>query len=585
MQGIDASAPRRVELSTALLAVGVILGPILWFVSSWAVHLVYDERLPLLSSRLFRSRETFDVDFYLSLTYVYRLGLAVSPPLLGLLVGVGGVLNSRLNAHEGRRESFGMEGLSRTRSILLLVLVYLLARGPLVLSLDGVWWDDWTLVTNQSAILSQFRQAGLPWIGILHLGLSSLGPAGYHVISLILFFSQGLIVYVLVGTIRKMSDWERVFFCSAFLVLPLNAARHTMIVLPYTMSITLFLTAWWILVRATKRRVLSTITAAALFLVSFTTGSLLVFFIVPVIHLWWLNDSGSGWSAKTFARRYSWLFLLPLGYFSATRAWFVPYGAFEGYNALSARGLIEGGFLGLLTGIALLSSIWFGRSLNKHLYEFVVTLSTGAFLVAIAVFPYVAVGARPLYRGWSTRHELLVPFGASVILLAIVRLMIQSLGTKAAAAFGALILVFAIGASAQTGIAYRDDWQKQRALIQLMAESEMLKHHSLFVFVDETLEQNVFGYSYRFYAWNGMLTRAFGDSTRLGLNPPHVDGYLRGKMRPYYGPDALVWGSSEFVEPAEALIVTISSTEGGEYAMSWSIVSLSDLSRVFVAHD
>lgn len=320
--------------------------------------------------------------------------------------------------------------------------------------------------------------------------------------------------------------------------------------------------------------------AAVLFLVSFTTGSLLVFFIVPVAHLWWLSDSGSGRSAETFARRYGWLLLLPLGYYSATKVWFVPYGVHEGYNSLSGRGLIVGGYLGLLAGIALLSSIRFGRNLNKHLHEFVVLLSAGACLVALALFPYMAVGHRPPYHEWSTRHELLIPFGASVILLAIVRLMFELLGARVSAAFAALVLVSAIGASVQIGMDYRDDWQKQEALIQMFGQTGTLKHHSLLIFVDETVEHNVFGTPYRFYAWTGMLTRAFGDSTRLGINLHQVDRYLSGELRPYYGSDALVdYGAREFVEPEEALIITISSTGGRRYEVSARASSLSDLRK------
>ncbi len=62
--------------SSGLAVILIAASPIVWASSTWGVRLLYDERIPILSGRLFRSRDVFDVDFYLELTATYRWGLA-----------------------------------------------------------------------------------------------------------------------------------------------------------------------------------------------------------------------------------------------------------------------------------------------------------------------------------------------------------------------------------------------------------------------------------------------------------------------------------------------------------------------------
>lgn len=77
---------RACRSSSGLAIILIAATPIVWVLSSWGVRLVYDERIPVLSDRLFRSRDVFDVDVYLELTATYRFGLA------GSVLGIGSLL-------------------------------------------------------------------------------------------------------------------------------------------------------------------------------------------------------------------------------------------------------------------------------------------------------------------------------------------------------------------------------------------------------------------------------------------------------------------------------------------------------------
>lgn len=60
--------------------------------SSWLVRLVYDERVPFLSERMFRSRDVYDVEFYLRLTAPARLALTAGIVGLAVLIGLRALL-------------------------------------------------------------------------------------------------------------------------------------------------------------------------------------------------------------------------------------------------------------------------------------------------------------------------------------------------------------------------------------------------------------------------------------------------------------------------------------------------------------
>ncbi len=455
---------------------------------------------------------------------------------------------------------------------------YLLAWGPLLLALDGVWWDDWTLVEGQGGIREAFRQLG-SWWGPVHAAMISIGPPGYRALSFLLVFFQGILVVRLLKTLNTFSDWESVFFGVVFLVLPLNAARNTMIVFPYTVSLSAFLLAWSMLVHEKKPAVLRKGIAGLLFLVSFSTGSLLVFFVVPIAHLLWLSYSSDSWNIRMLAVSKGWLSVLPVAYYATSRTLFAPFGAFEGYNSLVRTSVMASIALLLLVsiGIALVFSL--RARLSAVVQEFLQTVLAGFLLVALAVAPYMAVGHLPPYREWSTRHELLMSFGVAIVFLAILRLAQQVFGPAIAVGYAVVVIIAGTISSAQIGLSYVNDWEKQQALIKLMAEDDSISQHQLIVFNDKTSADNVFGSPYRFYAWTGMLSHAFGESTRFAINSTQIDQYVNGDLRKFYGQEGILdYGARNFIEPQEALIVTVEWSAELGYFLDSEGMSLSHLS-------
>ena len=161
------------------------------------------------------------------------------------------------------------------------------AWGGLLLSWDGVYWDDWSYVDSTTErIMGIYEQGGMPWFGYLVNALVQLGPIAYHLISFISFLVVGLAVFGIMQRVHGLTPNERLFVAAVVLVLPLTAARHALSVQHYALSYALFFSAWYLLVRWDPPSRLIVIVSAALFTMSFITQSLLSFYLLPVVHLW-----------------------------------------------------------------------------------------------------------------------------------------------------------------------------------------------------------------------------------------------------------------------------------------------------------
>ncbi len=472
---------------------------------------------------------------------------------------------------------------STSKAVVLLTLLYFLAWGPLLLSVNGVWWDDWTIVTGSTdSITEMFEQNGLPWIGTMHVFLTQFGPAVYHIVSLILFLLTGLLLWGILGTFSGLAWWERFFVTALFLVLPFNAARNTMIVLPYTISLFLFFLGWYLLVRTAQPRRLLLVLSAVVFMISFTMNSLLVFYAVPIAHVWWRSYIAENESSRTFIKA-RWPFLvLPFVFFGIKTIWFSPSGAYAGYNSFSWRGVAEATLLLTLTLVPFLVLLSERTRLSSIARRVWLLAFCGLVLVALAVFPYMAVGHSPPFPEWQTRDQILIPLGAAILLLAAERMVRWRFGPRAAATFAVVVIAISIALSARIGMAYWVDWRKQQAIVAVLTKDEIVRNGDLIVFQDDTISDNMFGSPYRIYAWNGILTRAFGDSRRLGLNPHDVPTYLAGDLRSYYSSDQeLGRGDTTLVEIPDAVIFTIKAgSSTGEYEMSSISVATEDLTSM-----
>src|SRR5690606_15478799 len=127
---------------------------------------------------------------------------------------------------------------------------------------------------------------------------------------------------------RRRGVWGSysIVIATIFMIFPLNSARVAGINVPYATCYLAFFLAWYLLKERKK-------VAAVLFLFSFNTNSLLVFYVLLIYVFNFTNRQGNH-VAVTKRIRQNWIFIaLPFFYFFVKQYFFKPYGFYENYNS------------------------------------------------------------------------------------------------------------------------------------------------------------------------------------------------------------------------------------------------------------
>lgn len=422
-----------------------------------------------------------------------------------------------------------------------LFFIYLLSHGGIFIIPNAIFWDDWCIFNvNKENILDIFNQAGSMFNlgGHLHSILSPIGPWIYKYLTFVIMFAAGLTLDKILIRNNKFNKSERFLVVLFFLILPFNTARVTAICFPYTVCYLLFFLGWLVF---DKKRILSLL----LFFLSFNTNSLLVFYIIPFLESF-LRSSNWKFNIKILTlfslRKFDFL-IIPFIYFGVKMCFFKPYGSYLHYNEIhDIIGVIKAPIKFFIEITQVSTSIFFTILLSILFLKFfrilelypqpvsrrnAFTISIiGFLLLYIGIFPYSVVGCYPSFFEWTSRHQLLLPLGFSVLILSIwVRLGVQCRN---------LFISIVISVSVLYNIStYKDfyfDWRKQSHILKLIKNNDIIKDSNIIVFNDLTLPFNIWNRIYRFYEWNGLLKLAFNDEKRFGINHDDLMKFANGNL-------------------------------------------------------
>jgi hypothetical protein len=458
------------------------------------------------------------------------------------------------------------------RDRLIIGLAYALAWGALVVN-RGLYWDDWTLVgLPPAALVNGFGELGMPWAGYFYAALFSLPLPGLigHILAFCAYLLSALVLHAVLRRTPGLSRMDAVVAALTFAVLPVNFARIAVIDLPYGLSLLAFLAATWLLIRYLEdgglwRRV----AALVLFVCSFFTASLLLLYVVPMAVGARIAWTSARMPLRSLVLRHADFIALPVAYWLLKSALFTPGGVYEGYNALTVRGLAQvprlmlsiptqvlveplyravtvAGLIGIAVGAV--AAFWLlRRSRVVERGSFVpapVLALIGIGVLGLGVFAYLAVGRVPTIWDWSSRHQLLVPLGAGLLVAAAAR-GVTGAGRAApafAVAVGLLLGVSAV-ADARTLVAYQADWYKQTALIDAARSIPAMRTARHIRVIDAATAFNTLRRTYRFYEYNALFSEALGDTGRLvsdGANEPRPEDIGQFISRPAYHMDRYV---------------------------------------------
>jgi hypothetical protein len=509
----------------------------------------------------------------------------------------------------------------------------IVAWGAILLVPDSLFWDD--RVLSGGDVLAMTRELGIPWLGPVFVGIYAVGPWLPKVIVLVSTIVIGWLAYRIAGAGLGLREGERLLIGILVVVTPVFLPRMVGALSTYSWSLALFMIAWALLVRPedARWRRAGTVLAALLLFASYTTGSLLPFTALPVLHVL-VREYRAGaplWrELLRQAGRYWYVAAAPLVFWVIRTLFLQPYGLYAGYNdigtgtgavrqaivaaagvvvvavallaiqrsprARESRALPVAGFLVMAAvagGLAvstvrseprfsfpswvvvvvlgaaavafLMAGIRAMRRTDRRTEDLrlLTIAAVGAGMIGLAVLPYLLVGKVPLFEAWDSRHQLLLPFGIAVLLTAAMGVLPRPGGLVPRIAAGAVVAAFALTSLGST-LGLIADWHKQQQLTELLAQEDAVAASGTVVFVDEARDLNYDGRELSFYEYTFWMADAFGDHTRLGLDPASLKSLLGGELTAFVDAGAR-YGFGDWTPSDGGANVTISELPGATW--------------------
>ncbi|HET6351085.1 MAG TPA: hypothetical protein VFG89_02995 [Coriobacteriia bacterium] len=424
------------------------------------------------------------------------------------------------------------------------------AAWALMLFNGGLYWDDWCLTgLSWKGAVSWGAMNGQFWQPVYWVALGNMRGGWYlgHALTFVLFLASALFLNRILRRVAELSPVVQWMVPLVFAVFPVNAARIAHIDLQYTVSVAVFYYAWLLLAQDLENpRLPRRIVSAALFVFAMlTTKSLLMFFALVGIYLLWQTraELRDGRSRTGVFARYAGFAVLPFASWFIQLKWLAPSGLYAGYNEITAEAVAEGlshwwtstwqsllqplvvawpavAAAVLVALIVALAARRTGKRLDRDVREPIALFALGVLSFVLAVFPYLAVGKVPQTSGpewWDSRHQLLVPLAAALIVCSIVLLAGTLLRLKQRSLvlvlFGFLIAF--VAADITTCIDYQRDWYKQVSLMRHMASDANVRRGNLFVIRDNTTSLMVNRRRILPYEFSAMAYTVFGEPTRF----------------------------------------------------------------------
>lgn len=398
---------------------------------------------------------------------------------------------------------------------------YLLSYFFMLLFLKAYFWDDWYLYfTLSDAGTKKFldEYGFLPLHGIFEVDVLNSRPELFRLITIVGFFLSGWFIFHILKTVKFLKAEQVKLITVLFLVLPINSARVAMTTTIYTSSFLFFFFAWYLLI--TKRLLVVRALSIPLFLLSFSTLSFITFFAVPCVHFLYMNLSDVNPKKKKAYLSTAFLAMLSPVYWVVSRHLNPPLGARLEYQTPTLLGIARGLLILIICAIFVL---WYLklRKDNVSVDSRYAIILAGVSLTALGAFPYVASGRLvdvsewllnfvPRASDWDSRHQLLLGLGLAITLAGIIGPFDSTFKRRSVTVFIGLCVAL----NMTYMHAYYLDALKQDQIISAIHDSDALRQSRVIMINDTTDRFNARGRHYRSYEWDGILTKALGDSSR-----------------------------------------------------------------------
>jgi hypothetical protein len=398
-------------------------------------------------------------------------------------------------------------------------ILYTISWGWLFIVRDSYWSDDWDEFRFRDLTGYDYGQFGFaPWKDLNVLMFDIFGPAFLRVAVFVFFFFSCLFVYKILCTISLINSGQRVVISLLFLILPFNTPRVALYTFYFSLSYCLFFAAWCVLVTRGTRR--SRYLACALFFLSFQMFTMLVFFLLPVVHLFSLEGRGKLHDVISWLRRNLFFLSLPLIFWIMRSLFWSSSRRYHEITDNKIKGFF--GFIYIFLVIAVgLVAVYRQSGPNRRKVVLLVFFGFGSMLVGY--LPYVIYGlvgygfdvpitylVTMLGRSdWFSRHQILQPLGFSILLVGLIGLL-PSFANRFRHWFVGAILAISVVFNVAFGFEYFVDYSKQNSVVAALDAKPTKTVGGEIQMVDQTTFLNARQRSYRERDWLGLVGLAEG---------------------------------------------------------------------------
>jgi hypothetical protein len=421
--------------------------------------------------------------------------------------------------------------------------LYGISYVPLLLSAHSLFWDDWVLFDHETAEISSSFYSGTgsaPWRHFVEQLLLQSSPLLFRLFSFLAFFISGYFFFHVLHRVRFLTQNQVITATLVFLILPVNSARIALINNSYLFSYLLFFFGWYLLAISEQKSI--RLLSLFAFFISYTSLPVITFTLLPILYLIFLAEPKS---TKDFFKgvfRALPLIALPVVYLVARQIFWPPLGGYAKAYTPQFLGITRSLLFIIVCSVPLIYGVFIARWRADAVRALLV--STGVFSVSIAAFPYILGGHLvdisdwliafiPNFSDWDSRHQLLLPFGLSLIFAGSMKMdKTEKLTLKIYPALTTLLAMFVV-LNFTFAQEYFLDSRKQTAVVEAMVSNPDLKSVQLVLVDDQAVRFNARGRLIRSYEWEGMLHKALG-SNRIQVS------YLQYVNCNEFQPDAIL---------------------------------------------
>lgn len=439
----------------------------------------------------------------------------------------------------------------------ILFTIYFVVSIPLLINFNGIYWDDWILVNQDLSTLNNMFTQAVGFAGYITSNLhyfliNYIGVFSYRLLTFILLFLSGWFVFKILNSMPIFSKKDTFFITIFFLLAPLYIAKIALIDFPYTLFYFIFFLAFYLLSQYYKNLFfMKRIFVLILFFVSFLINSILVFYAIVLIYLFYVSyslDKNIFKNVINFIQTKIDFILLPIIFYIVKSIWFKSSGVYEVYNQINFEhaffvkpyenifllNFFDPIFLSLkpflyifiaLFFLLILYSIIVNKDDNKLSKTNNILFLFGMVFFLLAAFPYIVVGKTPMINDWYSRFQVLLPLGFSFILYYGINFIFK----KDIKIFLFIILIFSFSIfHIKEQIKYNIDWFYQQSIMENFKKSEIIKNNSTFIVLNDLKNSLVQNRQLRSYELNGMSKLTFGEDARLFVsNEKEIEKYKK----------------------------------------------------------